>query len=150
MFDFTHQVHSKYSRDAFPDCPKGCFHSVHGKTFIFSELLKETIFIAAASLICLFLIQIRLRESKFVSKSRELVWFVNQDTCCQFVSVVWLKDGRGPEATSMLSLAEEDKEEKHDDSALCPAIFPSCNRPVGAQPAGDETVDGWEGSPEPQ
>lgn len=81
---------------------------------------------------------------------RELVWFVNQDTCCQFVSVVWLKDGLGPDATSMLSLAEVDKEKKHADSAFCPAIFPSHSRPVGPQPAGGETVDSWEGSPEPQ
>lgn len=75
---------------------------------------------------------------------------MNQDTCCQFVSVVWLKDGFGPDATSMLSLAEEDKEEKHADSAFRPAIFPSCSRPVGPQPVGGETVGGWEGGPEPQ
>lgn len=54
------------------------------------------------------------------------------------------------DATSMPSLAVEDKEEKHADSAFCSAIFPSCSRPVGSQPAGGETVDGWEGSPEPQ
>lgn len=80
----------------------------------------------------------------------ELVWFVNQDTCCQFVPVVWLQDGCGPDATSMLSSAEEAKEEKHADWSFCPAIFPSRCLPVGAQPAGGEAVDSQEGSPEPQ
>lgn len=119
--------------------------------FIFTEIQWKTQHqITAESLICLFPIQTLLKESKCVSKSRELVWFLNQDTCCQFVSVVWLKDGLGPDSTSMLSLAEEGKEKNHADSAFCSAIFPSCSRPVKPQPAGGETVDGWEGSPEPQ
>ena len=58
------------------------------------------------------------------------------------MSVVWLQDGRGPDATSMPSLAEEEKEKNHADSAFCSAIFPSCGRPLGPQPAGGETVDG--------
>lgn len=30
------------------------------------------------------------------------------------------------------------------------AIFPSCTHPVGLQPAGSQTVDSWEGRPEPR
>lgn len=52
---------------------------------------------------------------------------MNQDTCCQFVSVVWLKDTLRPDATSILSLAKEDKEKKHAYSAFCSAIFPFCS-----------------------
>lgn len=104
-------------------------------------------FVAAAALIYLFPVQIPLRKSNFAFESKELVWFVNQDTCCQFVSVVWLKEGLEPEPTSMLSPAEEDKEEKHADSAFYSAIFPSCSHPVRALPAGGETVDSWERSP---
>lgn len=145
-------IRSNNSVDAFLDCSKGgVLHSIQRQTSLFSvNYWKRSYLITAASLICLFPTQILLRESKCASKSRELVWFVNQDTCCQFVSVVWLEDGRGPDATSMLSLAEENKEKKHADSAFCSAIFPSCSRPVGPQPAGGETVDGWDGSPEPQ
>lgn len=106
---------------------------------------KGIMFVAAAALIWLF--PVLLRKSKFVFKSKELVWFVNQDTCCQFVSVVWLKEGLEPDSTSMLSLAEEDKEQKHADSAFYSAIFPSCSHSVGALPAGGETVDSWERSP---
>lgn len=82
--------------------------------------------------------------------SGSLSAFADPDTCCQFVSVVWQKDGPGPDATSMPEQARKDKEKKHADSAFCPAIFPYCSRPVGPWPAGGETVDGWEGSPEPQ
>lgn len=152
LIDFTHWIHSNYSGDALTDCSEGSeLHSVQRKTSSYSvNYCKRQCLITAASPICLFPIQTPLRESKCVSKSKELVWFVNQDTCCQFVSVVCLKDGLGPDATSMLSLAEEQKEKKHADSAFCSAMFPSCSRPVGPQPAGGETVDGWAGSPEPQ
>lgn len=90
------------------------------------------------------------RENLSVSEWREPCRSVNQDTCCRFVSVVWLKDGLGPDATSMQLLAKEDKEKKHAESAFCSAIFPFCSHAGGPQPAGGETVDGWEGSPEPQ
>lgn len=66
---------------------------------------------------------------------------MNQDTCCQFVSVVWLKDGLRPDATSMLAPAKEDKETKHADSAFCSAIFPSCS-PVQLD-AGQLEVKQW-------
>lgn len=43
------------------------------------------------------------------------------------LSVVWLKDTLRPDATSILSLAKEDKEKKHAYSAFCSAIFPFCS-----------------------
>lgn len=64
------------------------------------------------------------------------------------ICVCGLAAGR-PWARSYVN-AEEDEEEKHAYSAFCPAIFPSCNHPVGRQPAGGETVESWEGGPEPQ
>lgn len=47
------------------------------------------------------------------------------------MSVVWLKDNLGPDATSMLPLVEEDKEKKHAESAFNRAMFPSLSHPVG-------------------
>lgn len=99
---------------------------------------------------CGFFHNMLCRGNLSVSEWREPCRSVNQDTCCRFVSVVWLKDGLGPDATSMQLLAKEDKEKKHAESAFCSAIFPFCSHAGGPQPAGGETVDGWEGSPEPQ
>lgn len=69
---------------------------------------------------------------------RDLVCLVNQDTCCQFVPVVWPENSRDQMHTSMLG---KDEGEKPANVAFCFAIFPSCSRPVGALPAGGETVE---------
>lgn len=85
------------------------------KNFISAKHCTSSYLITAASLICLFPPKTMLAKSTSASKSGELVWFVNQGTCCQFVSVVWLRESLGPDATSKLSLAEEDEEKKHAD-----------------------------------
>lgn len=61
-----------------------------------------------------------------------------------------MKDSLGLDATSKLSLAEDDQEKKHADSAFFAAIFPSCNHPAKPGPAGGQTMDGWERCPEPR
>lgn len=40
----------------------------------------------------------QILQSERVPKFRDLVCLVNWDTCCQFVSVVWLKNSLGPDA----------------------------------------------------